>query len=56
MERPDRTWFVKMTGPPALLESQRQKFLDFVTSFQFESADQSDVPASATKQKSTNDK
>jgi len=56
MERPDRTWFVKMTGPPALLESQRQKFLDFVTSFQFESADQSGVSASPTRQKSTNDK
>lgn len=56
MERPDRTWFVKMTGPPALLESQRQKFLDFVTSFQFENSDQSGVPASPTKQKSTNDK
>ena len=56
MERPDRTWFVKMTGPPALLESQRQKFFDFVTSFQFESADQSGVSASPTRQKSTNDK
>jgi hypothetical protein len=56
MERPDRTWFVKMTGPPALLESQRQKFFDFVTSFQFENSDQSGVPASPTKQKSTNDK
>ena len=56
MERPDRTWFVKMTGPPALLESQRQKFLDFVTSFQFENSDQSGAPASPTKQKSTNDK
>jgi len=45
-----------MTGPPALLESQRQKFLDFVTSFQFENSDQSGAPASPTKQKSTNDK
>jgi len=56
MERPDRTWFVKMTGPPALLESQRQNFFDFVTSFQFENSDQSGVSASPTKQKSTNDK
>jgi hypothetical protein len=56
MERPDRTWFVKMTGPPAFLEGQRQKFFDFVTSFQFENSDQSGVPTSPTKQKSTNDK
>jgi hypothetical protein len=56
IERPDRTWFVKMTGPPALLESQRQKFSDFVTSFQFENSDQSGVSAAPTKQQSTNDK
>ena len=56
MERPDRTWFVKMTGPPTLLESQRKNFFDFVTSFQFENSDQSGVSASPTKQKSTNDK
>jgi hypothetical protein len=56
MERPDRTWFVKMTGPPALLENQRQKFFDFVNSFQFVTSDLSSLPASPSKQKSTNDK
>jgi hypothetical protein len=52
LERPDRTWFIKMAGSPALLESQRQKFFDFVDSFQFDGADQPSPP----KQKSTNDK
>jgi hypothetical protein len=56
LERPDRTWFVKMTGPPALLENQRQKFFDFVNSFRFDSAEQSEVSAAPPKQKSTNDK
>jgi hypothetical protein len=55
LERPDRTWFVKMTGPPALLESQRQKFFDFVKSFRFDGSDESGAPPSAPKQKSTND-
>ena len=35
LQTADRTWFVKMTGPPELIESQRQKFLDFVKSFHF---------------------
>jgi hypothetical protein len=54
----DRTWFVKMTGPPQLVESQRQKFLDFVKSFRFTSSPPADqaAPASLTKPKSTNDK
>jgi hypothetical protein len=53
----DRTWFVKMTGPPDLLESQRQKFLDFVRSFRFSSpaAPEQTVPPDSTKPKSTND-
>jgi hypothetical protein len=55
LERPDRTWFVKMTGPPALLESQRQKFFDFVKSFRFDSSDESGATPSVPKQKSTND-
>src|SRR5207237_10249164 len=41
LERTDRTWFVKMTGPPALVDSQRQKFFDFVKSFQFDNSDES---------------
>ena len=55
LQRPSRTWFVKMTGPPALLESQRQKFSDFVNSFRFSDSDQSGIPASPPRQKSTND-
>jgi len=53
----DRTWFVKMTGPPQLIESQRQKFLDFVKSFRFSSPKETEPPAPAvsTKPKSTND-
>jgi hypothetical protein len=53
----DRTWFVKMTGPPELIESQRQIFLDFVKSFRFSSPKETEPPAPAvsTKQKSTND-
>ena len=58
LETPDRTWFVKMTGNPELIENQRQKFLDFVKSFRFISATQGQVPESAgsNKPKSTNDK
>jgi hypothetical protein len=53
----DRTWFVKMTGPPQLLDSQRQKFLDFVKSFRFTSSTEVEPPAPtrSTKPKSTND-
>ena len=58
LETPDRTWFVKMTGSPELLESQRQKFLDFVKSFRFNSATEGKTPEadSSNKPKSTNDK
>jgi|SRR5271165_736918 len=53
----DRTWFVKMTGPPQLIESQRQTFLDFVKSFRFTPPKETETPASglSTKPKSTND-
>jgi len=54
-QRPSRTWFVKMTGPSALLESQRQKFFDFVDSFRFNDSGQSGEPPSPSRQKSTND-
>jgi len=58
LEAPDRTWFVKMTGNPELIESQRQKFLDFVKSFRFNSATEGQGPetADSNKPKSTNDK
>jgi hypothetical protein len=60
LERPDQTWFVKMTGEPALLEKQRPIFLDFVNSFQFaqhsDPAATGQTPAqSETKPRSTND-
>jgi len=58
LETPDRMWFVKMTGSPELIESQRQRFLDFVKSFRFTSAIEGQVPetAGANMPKSTNDK
>jgi hypothetical protein len=58
LETSDRTWFVKMTGNPQLVENQRQKFLDFVKSIRFTSATQDQVPeiAGSNKPKSTNDK
>jgi hypothetical protein len=50
----DRTWFVKMTGDPTLLEEQRSKFQDFVRSFRFgKPAGELVTPP---KTKSTNDK
>ena len=54
----DRTWFVKMTGPPELLEDQRQKFLAFVKSFRFTSRTEAEsaAPAVSNTPKSTNDK
>jgi hypothetical protein len=57
LQTADRTWFVKMTGPPDLLESQHQKFLDFVSSFHFTSpaAPEQATPPGAIKPKSTND-
>jgi hypothetical protein len=57
LQTADRAWFVKMTGPPELLESQRQKFLDFVKSFRFTSPSEAERPAPAVsiKPKSTND-
>jgi hypothetical protein len=57
LQTADRAWFVKMTGPPDLLESQRQKFLDFVKSFHFTSPAEAKPlkPAEPTKPKSTND-
>jgi hypothetical protein len=53
----DRTWFVKMTGPPDLLENQRQKFLDFIRSFHFTSPAEPEqaAPPGTIKPKSTND-
>jgi hypothetical protein len=57
LQTADRTWFVKMTGPPELIESQHQNFLDFVRSFRFTSPTEAEPPAPAVsaKPKSTND-
>jgi hypothetical protein len=60
MRTADRTWFVKMTGSPDLLKGQKDKFLQFVRSFQFPSSpqeqkdEQDGQPPSNVK--STNDK
>jgi hypothetical protein len=55
----DRTWFVKMTGPPDLLSAQKDNFSVFVRSFHFPSSaqeqpHQEEPPPSNVK--STNDK
>jgi hypothetical protein len=57
LQTADRAWFVKMTGPPELIETQRDKFLTFVKSFHFTDAPASEPPAPAvsTKPRSTND-
>jgi hypothetical protein len=57
LQTADRAWFVKMTGPPGLIESQREKFLTFVKSFHFTNAPASEPPAPpvSVKPKSTND-
>jgi hypothetical protein len=35
LETPESTWFVKMTGDPALVEREQEKFVAFVQSFRF---------------------
>jgi hypothetical protein len=56
----DRTWFVKMTGPPDLLKSQKDSFLRFVRSFRFPSTSDAEKPQQqeppADQVKSTNDR
>jgi hypothetical protein len=60
MRTADRTWFVKMTGPPDLLKNQKDNFLRFVRSFHFPSSsqekkqEQEEQPPSNVR--STNDK
>jgi hypothetical protein len=58
LDTSDRVWFVKMTGSPDLIESQREKFLDFVKSFRFTAVTDSQAPETGNpdKPKSTNDK
>ena len=60
MRTADRTWFVKMTGPPDLLKGQKDNFLRFVRSFHFpatsdeQKQQQQEPPAGQVK--STNDR
>jgi len=60
MRTPDRTWFVKMTGPPDLLKSQKDNFLRFVRSFHFPSTSDEEKPQQheppGDQVKSTNDR
>jgi hypothetical protein len=60
MRTADRTWFVKMTGPPELLKAQKDSFLRFVRSFHFPSTSDEEKPQQpeppADQVKSTNDR
>ena len=57
LQTADRSWFVKMTGDPDFLESQKPRFLEFVQSFQFENTPSAaGEDAGPSKVKSTNDK
>ena len=58
MRTADRTWFVKMTGPPDLLKGQKDNFLRFVRSFHFppNPGEPSQEEAPPSNAKSTNDK
>jgi hypothetical protein len=60
MRTADRTWFVKMTGPPDLLKSQKDNFLRFVRSFHFPSTSDEEKPQQqeppGDQVKSTNDR
>jgi hypothetical protein len=51
----DRTWFVKLTGPPDLVESQKESFTQFVKSFHFSSKGET-TENPPGKVKSTNDR
>jgi hypothetical protein len=55
---PDRTWFVKMTGPPAFVETQKETFGRFVQSFQFPQVLSEGEPGQGTpgRPKSSNDR
>ncbi|MBV9998074.1 MAG: hypothetical protein JO015_03070 [Verrucomicrobia bacterium] len=55
LETPDRTWFVKMTGPPAFVETQKETFAQFVQSFQFSQVSSEGEPGAPGRPKSSND-
>jgi hypothetical protein len=53
----DRTWFIKMTGPPTVLQAQVDHFKEFVGSFRFPNQSETGgEPMGSEKVKSTNDK
>jgi hypothetical protein len=53
----DRTWFIKMTGPPTMLQPQIDNFKEFVSSFRFPTqSETSGQSMGSEKVKSTNDK
>ncbi|HEX3443850.1 MAG TPA: hypothetical protein VHS80_03980 [Chthoniobacterales bacterium] len=53
----DRTWFVKMTGSPAVLQAEVGNFKQFVGSFRFPNeADKSGDANATNRARSTNDK
>jgi hypothetical protein len=57
LQTADRSWFVKMTGDPDLLEGQKPAFLEFVQSFHFQDAPPAAGEDDAAKKvRSTNDK
>lgn len=51
----DRSWFVKMTGPPALVETQKETFDQFVQSFKFPQAQSESESGAPGRPKSSND-
>jgi hypothetical protein len=54
-QTPDRTWFVKMTGPPAFVETQKETFDQFVRSFRFPLAQSEGEQGRPGRPKSSND-
>jgi hypothetical protein len=57
LRTPDRTWFIKMSGPPKIVEAQTTNFRQFVSSFRFPNQPApSDQPITSGKVRSTNDK
>jgi hypothetical protein len=51
----DRSWFVKMTGPPAFVETQKEIFDGFVRSFHFPPAQVEGEQVPPSRSKSSND-
>jgi hypothetical protein len=54
LETPDRTWFVKMMGPPAFVETQKETFTQFVRSLNFSPAQSEGEQGTPGRHKSSN--